>query len=734
MYSFWKAFSSLTAGVVLASSVLLLSPTSVLGVPENSRPVRIGVLAKRGAERCLEQWGPTAEYLTTQIPDYSFDIRPLAHDKVGPAVKRGEVDFILANPSLYIELERLYGVGRIVTLNNLCLGRPYTAYASVIFYRADRKDIEHLSDLGGKTFMAVEEESFGGWQMAWRELKEHGIDPHRDFSDLRFGGTHDAVVHAVRDGKVDAGTVRTDTLERMEMEGKIRLAEFQVIHEHGGGKVHLPFLHSTRAYPEWPLAKVRHTSDELAQKVAVALMRMSPETSAAKAALCAGWTIPHNYQPVHECLKELRIGPYKDYGKVTLGDIVRRYWLWLAGGVLLLVLASSVSVYVTRLNLRLGHALSGYRKELADRKRAEEELRETRDYLENLLNHANAPIIVWNPRSEITQFNHAFERLTGYRSEEVTGQPLSLLLPRASREQSLSDIELTLSGDRWESVEIPILRKDGDVRIVLWNSANIYAEDGKTLLATIAQGQDITERKRAQKALRKSEQLRTVSEKLAAVGRLAAGVAHEINNPLTGVLTFAHLLKDKENMDGQDKQDLDLIIHETTRVSEIVHDLLEFARERAAAKEPLDMNTVIRRTIQLLGNQEAFRHVTVDEDLDEDLPKVDGDVNQLQQVLLNLCLNACEAMPDGGTLTVKTLAQDGKVLVKVADTGCGIKREHLDRIFEPFFTTKPVGKGTGLGLSVSYGIIQEHSGTMEVESEGGKGTTFRIALPSVASR
>jgi two-component system NtrC family sensor kinase len=248
------------------------------------------------------------------------------------------------------------------------------------------------------------------------------------------------------------------------------------------------------------------------------------------------------------------------------------------------------------------------------------------------------------------------------------------------------------------------------------------------------QQQEFAERARAEEALRKSEQLRSVAEKLAAVGRLAAGVAHEINNPLTGVLTFAHLLKDKENMDEQDRQDLDLIVHETTRASQIVHGLLDFARERAAVKEPLDVNAVIHRTIQLLGNQQAFQHVTVDKDLAEDLPQVDGDLNQLQQVLVNLCLNACEAMPNGGTLTLKTSAQDGTVLVKVADTGCGIKKEHLDRIFEPFFTTKSVGKGTGLGLSVSYGIIQEHGGTMEVESEEGKGTTFHIALPQVVSR
>ena len=221
------------------------------------------------------------------------------------------------------------------------------------------------------------------------------------------------------------------------------------------------------------------------------------------------------------------------------------------------------------------------------------------------------------------------------------------------------------------------------------------------------------------------------TEKMASIGRLAAGIAHEINNPLTGVLTFAHLLRKKDNMTEQDQQDLDLIINETSRVGEIVRGLLDFARERPSMKEPLDVNHVIRQTMQLIRNQKQVEQITIKEDLNENLPKITGDENQLQQVLLNLSLNACEAMPDGGMLSISTLARDGKVFVSVADTGCGIQKEHLDEIFEPFFSTKPIGQGTGLGLSVSYGIIQQHGGTLEVESEESRGTTLTIVLPCI---
>ena len=219
------------------------------------------------------------------------------------------------------------------------------------------------------------------------------------------------------------------------------------------------------------------------------------------------------------------------------------------------------------------------------------------------------------------------------------------------------------------------------------------------------------------------------SEQLASVGRLAAGVAHEINNPLTGVLAFADLLREKENMDAQDREDLELIIRETKRAREIVKGLLDFARETPQVKTQVNINDLVRQTILLLGKRDAFQDIQLVEALTEPLPQVLGDKNQLQQVLINLSLNACEAMPNGGTLMLATSCADGQIVIEVTDTGCGIKQEHLDKVLEPFFTTKPVGKGTGLGLSVSYGIVQQHGGTLEVESQEGKGTTFKVTLP-----
>jgi ABC-type phosphate/phosphonate transport system substrate-binding protein len=188
--------------------------------------IRIGVLAKRGRQHCLDQWGPTAAYLNQQIPEYFFSILPLDFDHIFEAVANQEVDFFFANSSFYVELEVGFGATRIATLNNLHSdGTGHAVFAGVIFTRADRADINDLKDLQSKRVMAVDEQSLGGWHMQWREMKAQGIDPHHDFKTLTYGGTHDAVVYAVRDRNVDAGCVRSDTLERMELEGKVALAK-----------------------------------------------------------------------------------------------------------------------------------------------------------------------------------------------------------------------------------------------------------------------------------------------------------------------------------------------------------------------------------------------------------------------------------------------------------------------------------------------------------------------------
>jgi len=226
------------------------------------------------------------------------------------------------------------------------------------------------------------------------------------------------------------------------------------------------------------------------------------------------------------------------------------------------------------------------------------------------------------------------------------------------------------------------------------------------------------------------------SEKQASVGRLAAGVAHEINNPLTGVLTYTHMLLRRKDIEDDIRSDLQTIVESTERVRKIVKGLLDFSRQTKLDKEPTDVNMLIRSVISPMENQALVKGVGIKFDPGENLPKLTLDRSQFQSVLINLIINALDASEPGGSINIYTAtdlsASDaGKkgVEISVADTGSGIPPEDLDKLFDPFFTTKEVGQGTGLGLSVSYGIVQRHGGTIRVQSEVGKGTRFFIWLP-----
>jgi two-component system NtrC family sensor kinase len=226
------------------------------------------------------------------------------------------------------------------------------------------------------------------------------------------------------------------------------------------------------------------------------------------------------------------------------------------------------------------------------------------------------------------------------------------------------------------------------------------------------------------------------SEKQASMGRLAAGVAHEINNPLTGVLTFTRILLRNKDIGEKNLSYLQKIAESTVRVKNIVKGLLDFSRQTALDREPTEINRLIRGVISAMENQALIKGVTIQFNAGEDLPVLTMDRNQIQSVVINLIINALDAMEQGGTIVISTgislsASDTGKrgVEIAVTDNGCGIPPEDLDKLFEPFFTTKEVGKGTGLGLAVSYGIVQRHGGTIRVQSEVGRGSTFTVWLP-----
>ncbi|MEZ4650846.1 MAG: phosphate/phosphite/phosphonate ABC transporter substrate-binding protein [Candidatus Eisenbacteria bacterium] len=267
----------------------------LLAVPALADNVKIGVLAKDGPVKALKMWEATGDYLNARVSGTTFEIVPLGFDEVYPAIAEGTVQYFVVNSSMFVEAQGKYHAQAVATMINSRQGKPLQSFGGVIFTTPET-GIESMADLKGHTFMAVDASSFGGWQMALKEMKDAGLDPEKDFTKLEFGKKHDNVVMAVLNGAVDAGTVRTDTLERMAADGMLDLSEIKVIHEqHHDG---FPFVCSTALYPEWPIAATSKASPEVTQAMVDALQKMKPEDEAAKSAKVVGWAPVLDYAPV----------------------------------------------------------------------------------------------------------------------------------------------------------------------------------------------------------------------------------------------------------------------------------------------------------------------------------------------------------------------------------------------------------------------------------------------------
>jgi len=359
-------------------------------------------------------------------------------------------------------------------------------------------------------------------------------------------------------------------------------------------------------------------------------------------------------------------------------------------------------------------------------KQAESELRETRDYLENLFNYASAPIIVWDSEFRITKFNRAFERLTGLSSHDAVNKHLNILFPKDKKEEAMSYIKRTLAGECWEAVEIPILHNDGTVRTLLWNSANLYDPSGKDVVATIAQGQDITERKKLEEKLKNAE-------RMAAIGQTAAMVGHDLRNPLQAIVGFIGLAGEQLNgmgLSSAEKQEyeskLRAISDQIHYMNKIVSDLQDYAQPIKFALVRTDIEQLINETLYTASIPE---NVTVSINVSRKLSRVKIDPAIVRRVLTNLITNSLQAMPDGGKLNVKaSRKRDPQTLIiSVEDTGVGIPKADRPRIFVPLFTTK--SKGQGFGLPVCKRLLDALGGAITFKSRMGKGSKFTITIP-----
>jgi two-component system NtrC family sensor kinase len=373
----------------------------------------------------------------------------------------------------------------------------------------------------------------------------------------------------------------------------------------------------------------------------------------------------------------------------------------------------------------------GLNVDLTQRKLMEKELQEAYDFMNRIIQSSPNSIMATDMTGNIMIWNRAAEETLGYSANEVIGKMnIRKIYPEGMARKVMQMLQSTKYGPEGRLRSYPMLwvRRDGEVIEGTLSAAMIYDAKGNEV-ASVGSFVDLRERLEMERALRRTQEQLQQSEKLAAMGRLTSQVAHELNNPLYGIMNTLELLKTEVSPQSKRRKILEMAHSETIRLSDMLRKMLSFSKPDQEERQPVDINSILDEILLLHEKQLRELDISIASDFAEGLGRVDASKNQLRQVFLNMVANARDAMPNGGSLTVCTSDEAEMVKVEITDTGMGISEENLSKIFDSFFTTKDEVKGVGLGLSVCYGFIKDHGGDIKVQSQVGHGTTFKITLP-----
>ena len=685
--------------------------------------IRIGVLSHRGDVATQEMWAPTAQYLSDTLESYQFKIIPLNFAEIDPMVESGQIDFLLVNSGIYVNMEVRHRISRIVTLSNQVDGEAKNVFAGVIFTLKNRHDIKTIRDLRGKNLSAVDETSLGGFQMAWGVMQQQKINPFHDLASLSFAGTHDLVVEKVIAGEVDFGLVRSGILEKMSANGKIDLNKLKIVNAVTNDD--FPYLHSTPLYPEWPFSKLKHTSNELAQKVAVALLNMKSKHISANKHY-TGWTVPLDYQQVHQLFKDLHIAPYEKKISFTLSDAIKQYWTGIVVVVLFLIVLTIMSTWVARLNAQL--------------KKSKQSL----EYQYKLiLNSVCDGIYGVDMQGNCTFINRAMEQLTGWKMEDMMNHNQHYLLHHTHEDGSPHKMEdcpvyLTFKDKKPRFIKDDIFwKKEGSSFPVEYSSTPMKDHKGE-VIGSVVVFRDISEKKKAEEEILRHQKDMAHMARLNTMGEMASGIAHEINQPLTAIATNAfaciQMLESGTINNNKLIDTLETIGVQAEHSGQIIKQLRQFVRKEQPERSITNINQLIEQVLSFIKPEIIKAKVKLDKHLDVQVREVLVQPIQIEQVVLNLLKNSIEVlqlMPDKNRhLSISTtMAGNNAVIVSVEDNGPGIDDDIKDELFVPFVTSK--NDGLGLGLSISQGIIEAHNGKLYLDKSTKQGTIIRFTLPIV---
>ena len=444
-------------------------------------PLRIGVLAYRGAERARAEWQPHADYLSRQLAPRRFAIVPLTLAEFEPAIEAKSIDLLITNTGHYVGLEAGGNISRIATMRIAGPNGPVDRFGGVAFTRAERNDLRGYADLRGQRVAIPDRIAFAGWQVHFPEARAAGIDLTTDLGATIELQSQEKIVAEVLAGRADAGFIRSDVLESLAALGKIDISQVKVIGERRTPDY--PFRHSTRLYPHWPFAKLAHVSDDLARDILIALLRLPPSHPAARAASIQGWTLPQNYQSVHELYIEYRLGPYAKL-PVTARDIMARYGKPIVGSGVAIILALLAALWAAA--------------------RANRAMRRSRGHLQlaaGVFDHAQEGIVITDADANIIDVNGTFLDLTGYGRDEVIGRNPRFLSAGSHDAAFYREMwQALLATGAWRG-EILNRRKDGTPYVQQTSISAVHDEGGR-VTRYIGLSSDVTELRDSRERLR----------------------------------------------------------------------------------------------------------------------------------------------------------------------------------------------------------------------------------------
>ena len=360
--------------------------------------------------------------------------------------------------------------------------------------------------------------------------------------------------------------------------------------------------------------------------------------------------------------------------------------------------------------------------DITEKVKLSEKARMAERHLASVIESANDLVVSTDAEGRIISWNAAAERISGFRVDAVRSRLLAELCDPDQRDAMTAIIQRLVNGGAVQLQELSLVARSGELVPVDWSCSPIR-DDADKVSGVVAVGRDLSER-------RAFEQHIFQSEKLAALGVMAGGIAHELRNPLSVSFSAAQFLLDSSHDPAFQQECVSKIIDGIQRSSGIIENLLRFARPAPSAQvEAINLVTLVQETVILLAPQAKIQKIKILEDYPDPLVSASGNPSLLLQTIMNLILNAYQAMPAGGQIKIAVRREAAEAVVEVGDTGCGISAANLGRVFDPFFTTQPVGKGTGLGLSICHTIVKQHGGLIEVDSLEGQGSTFTVRIP-----